>query len=48
MNELLEAVLEQIKKDVESGDITAVEEFLRIALMYVPEKYLINFLSEEI
>ena len=47
MPKLTDQVLEQIKQDVEDGDLTAIEEFLQIALMYVPEKYLINFLSEE-
>ncbi len=47
MPKLIDDVIEQIKTDVENEDFTAIEEFLLIALHYVPEKYLINFLSEE-
>ena len=45
--ELIDKFIEQIQSDIESGDATAIEEFLRIALIYIPEKYLISFLSEE-
>ena len=41
--ELVDKVLEQIKKDVEAGDMTAIEELLG----EVPEKNLRSFLSEE-
>ena len=44
MNELLEAVLEQIKKDVESGDMTAIEELIK----FIPQDRLVNFLSEAV
>lgn len=47
MPKLIDDVIEQIKHDVEQGDTTAIEEFLMIALNYVPEKYLIGYLSEE-
>jgi hypothetical protein len=47
MPKLIDQVLEQIQSDINNNDTTAIEEFLRIVLMYVPEKYLINFLSEE-
>tara|TARA_B110000977_G_scaffold196027_1_gene275595 strand:- start:38 stop:175 length:138 start_codon:yes stop_codon:yes gene_type:complete len=41
--ELVDKVLEQIKKDVEVGDMTAIEELLG----EVSEKNLRSFLSEE-
>lgn len=41
--ELIDKVLEQIKKDVEAGDMTAIEELLG----EVSEKNLRSFLSEE-
>lgn len=47
MPKLIDQVLEQIKRDVEIGDLTAIEEFLMIALNYVPEKYLDAYLTEE-
>ena len=47
MPKLVDAVIDQIRTDVENEDFTAIEEFLLIALHYVPEKYLIDFLSEE-
>lgn len=47
MPKLIDDVIEQIQRDVEQGDMTAIEEFLMIALNYVPEKYLIAYLSEE-
>jgi|13_taG_2_1085334.scaffolds.fasta_scaffold53747_3 hypothetical protein len=43
MIELIDKVLEQIKKDVEAGDITAIE----VLLGEVSEKNLRSFLSEE-
>ena len=44
MNEkLIDMVLEQIKADVESGDLTATAELLK----FVPEKYLVGYLPEE-
>ncbi len=39
---LIDAALEQILIDVESGDLTAIEELLR----HVPEDQLQSFLSE--
>jgi hypothetical protein len=48
MPKLVDKVIEQIKSDVEREDFTAIEEFLIIALHYVPEKYFTGFLSEEI
>lgn len=39
---LIDAVLEQIKVDVESGDMTAIEEMIR----YLPADVLMNFLPE--
>ena len=41
--ELINKVLEQIKKDVEAGDVTALEELLD----GVSEKSMRSFLSEE-
>ena len=41
--ELIDKVLEQIKKDVGMGDMTAIEELLS----EVSEKNLLSFLSEE-
>ncbi len=40
--ELIDAVLEQIKKDVAEGDVTAIEELLyflenKILIQYLPE-----------
>jgi len=43
VNVLLDKVLEQIKKDVEAGDMTAIEELLG----EISEKNLRSFLSEE-
>lgn len=40
---LIDKALNQIVKDVESGDLTAIEELLG----FVPLKYLEGFLSEE-
>jgi hypothetical protein len=42
-SKLLDLVLTQITKDMESGDVTALVELL----CYVPEKVLVNFLSED-
>ncbi len=39
---LIDAALEQILIDVESGDLTAIEELLR----HVPEEQLRGFLSD--
>jgi len=39
---LIDKVLEQIRVDVERGDLTAIEELLR----NVPEDALVSFLSE--
>jgi hypothetical protein len=47
MPKLIDDVIDQIMMDVKNEDLTAIEEFLLIALHYVPEKYLIEFLSEE-
>jgi hypothetical protein len=45
MNEqLIDNVIEQIKKDIESGDFTAIDELLR----YVPTQKLEAFLSEDL
>ncbi len=40
-DQLVDRVIEQIKKDMESGDLTALDELLR----FVPEKNLVAFLS---
>jgi hypothetical protein len=40
----IELALEQIVRDVEAGDLSAIEELLK----FVPEKNLIAFLPEEI
>ena len=42
VNVLLDKVLEQIKKDVEAGDMTAIEELLG----EVSEKNLLSFLPD--
>lgn len=47
MPNLIDKIIDQIQTDIHNKDLTAIEDFLRIVLMYVPEKYLINFLSEE-
>lgn len=39
---LIDAVLEQIKADIEAGDLTAIEEMIR----YLPADVLIDFLPE--
>jgi hypothetical protein len=41
---LIDDVIEQIKKDILSGDVTAIDELLR----YVPTQKLEAFLSEEV
>ena len=43
MEDLLDAVLEQIKIDVETGDLTAIAELLSV----VPKEFLIGYLPEE-
>ena len=40
--ELIDQVIEQIKKDVSNQDMTAIEELLRV----VPEEHLSSYLSE--
>ena len=40
--ELVDAVLEQIKKDIASGDLTALDELVR----FIPLNYLMGFLPE--
>jgi len=42
VQELLDMALEQIRVDVERGDLTAIEELLR----NVPEDALVSFLPE--
>ena len=42
-DQLIEDVLERIKKDLEAGESEGIEELLS----YLPKKYLIGFLSEE-
>ena len=42
-DQLIEDVLERIKKDLEAGESEGIEELLA----YLPKKYLIGFLSEE-
>ena len=39
---LIDAVLEQIKADIEAGDLTAIEEMIR----QLPADVLMNFLPE--
>ena len=41
---LIDKAIEQIKKDVESGDLTAIDELLK----YVPTQKLEVFLSEDL
>jgi hypothetical protein len=48
MNKLTDKVIEQIQSDIAIGDLAALDEFLQTILMYVPEKYLIAYLSEEL
>jgi hypothetical protein len=43
MHELIDKVLQQMKKDVESGDVTSIEELLR----HTPEVALTGYLPEE-
>ena len=40
---IIDAVIDQIKFDIDSGDFTAIEELLKV----VPEENLIAFLVEE-
>ena len=42
MEALLDQVIEQIQKDIASGDLTAIEELLKV----VPEENLRGFLSQ--
>lgn len=44
---IINKFIEQIQSDIESGDLTAIEEFLESALVFMPEKTLISYLSEE-
>jgi len=44
MHDLVELALEQIVRDVENWDLSAIEELLR----FVPEENLIAYLPEEI
>lgn len=44
---LIDKFIEQIQSDIESGDMTAIEEFLNVAVIYMPEETLISYLSEE-
>jgi len=41
--ELIERVVEQIKQDIENGDVEAVEELLK----FCPTKFLVGYLPEE-
>ena len=41
--QLIEEVVEQIKKDLANGDVEAVEELLS----FCPTKFLVGYLSEE-
>lgn len=43
-DKLIDAVIEQIKKDILIGDVTAIDELLR----YLPKQKLEAFLSEEV
>ena len=43
-DKLIDDVIEQIKKDILSGDLTAIDELLR----YVPAQKLDAFLSEDL
>lgn len=40
--QLIDDVIEQIKKDIADGDVTAIDELLK----FVPEKYLKGYLPE--
>jgi hypothetical protein len=42
-NLLIDAVIDQIKEDVEKGDLTAIEELLG----FIPIKNLVAYLPEE-
>jgi hypothetical protein len=41
---LINAVIEQIKTDIDNGDLTALDELLR----FIPEDYLEGFISEDL
>jgi len=43
-DKLIDMVIEQIKKDILIGDVTAIDELLR----YLPKQKLKAFLSEEV
>ena len=50
---LIDAVLSQIVKDVESGDVTAIEELIRTVehdrlVLFLPEDQWINHPKEEL
>ena len=52
MQKLIDAVVEQIRRDVSSGDLTAVEELIRTLdydrlLNFLPEDQWINHPREE-
>lgn len=42
--ELVDEVIEQIKKDIAMGDLTAVDELLK----FIPEEYLKGYLPEKL
>ena len=42
--ELIDAVLDQIKEDCKNGDVTAIEEMLK----ETPEKALLHYLPEQL
>lgn len=43
VDNLIDMVLEQIREDVQNGDMYAIDELLR----HIPEVYLHGYLSEE-
>ena len=43
-NNLVDSVIDQIKEDINGGDLTAIDELLR----FVPKENLIGYLTEEI
>lgn len=45
--EIINAVIEQIKLDVEMQDVEALDEFLRLVINIKNKKYFIGYLSEE-
>ena len=44
MDNLVDSVIDQIKEDINGGDLTAIDELLR----FVPKENLIGYLPEEI